>query len=190
MTKPESRIFRALPETDEDLGEIRWDRPEPLPWILCTKGGLTNACRTCAFQGPLNGMWGRTLHAAEVRTYRKITQKSKVAEGQRLKSVPVRQEIPERWLISHHAVRCPACEETHVFIMGSYLMAPEKCEPDDGAVWPKHDWKTRTAAPDACIRCGYPRRPDPGTLYEITGWYQPPRTERVPPKDPDTDTLF
>ncbi|MER6605992.1 hypothetical protein ABT282_08750 [Streptomyces sp. NPDC000927] len=185
---PKPRIFRALPERDEDLGEIRWDRFEPLMQTLCTKGGLSNACPTCAFPGPLNGAEGRTRREATVRTHRKITQKSKIAEGQRVKSVLVHERVDERWLISHYAIRCPACEETKVLIFGSCVKVPVRCEPsgDAGPSWPGHDWGKYSD----CKRCGYPKDPRPGKMYECLDMYQPPVTERVPSKNPDADTLF
>jgi uncharacterized protein (DUF983 family) len=188
IAQVETRAFRALPERDEDLGEIRWDRFEPLPWILCTKGGLSNACPTCAFPGPLTGAWGKTQHPATMRSHRRITQRSRITEGQRPESVLVREQVRERWLITHQAVRCPACEETRVMIFGSSVKVPDRCEPDGnaGPSWPRHDW----SGVAECRRCGYPRDPRPGSMYECLDMYQPPVTERVPPKNPDADTLF
>ncbi|MGY1548310.1 hypothetical protein [Streptomyces sp. MN6] len=119
---PEKRALPGLPKRDRRLGEIRWSRWEPVLQILC-RGSRSRSvnladgsCTTCAFPGPLVQSTGSTWYAPP--PVRRITRRSNVAAGVRPESELAQRE--PYWCRSHFAVRCPACDETFVYLLESF----------------------------------------------------------------------
>src|SRR5690606_4628832 len=117
------RALPGLPRRDRRLGEIRWSRWERVPLILCSGSRSRSSvdlrdgsCSTCAFPGPLVESTGSTWFTPPA--VRRITRRSAVAAGARPESEPVPRE--PYWCRSHFAVRCPACDETFVYLLGPF----------------------------------------------------------------------
>jgi predicted RNA-binding Zn-ribbon protein involved in translation (DUF1610 family) len=72
---------------------------------------LDLSCHACAFAGPLLECFGTTVVPA--RTGRRIVQRSRITDGQRVRSVPY--PVPSYPVRTHYAVRCPACGDQVVY---------------------------------------------------------------------------
>ncbi|MFE7968147.1 hypothetical protein ACFU0X_34810 [Streptomyces cellulosae] len=128
---PEKRLLPSLPNRDPRLGEIRWSRWEPVVQILCrgTRSRSSvdlrdGSCSTCSHPGPLVQSVGSTWYTPP--PLRRITRRSNVAAGVRPESEPARAE--PYWCHSHFAVRCPACDETFVYLLGGFSESGEFTE--------------------------------------------------------------
>ncbi|MBZ3908549.1 MULTISPECIES: hypothetical protein [Streptomyces] len=100
-----ARILPALPDTDPEAGEIRWDRWEPA--LLVTH--IDPTCRTCAFPGPLSTAFGKTWYTPEPTQVR--IQRSRPGEPSKW----ARVQGKPYWCKTHYAVRCPQCDEMTVY---------------------------------------------------------------------------
>jgi hypothetical protein len=90
------------------------DRPEWGPWqrqIRATH--LDLSCDACAYPGPGLECFGTSEVPAQ--TARRVVQPSRIADGQRLRSVPY--TVPAHRVRTHYAVRCPACGDQAVYWM-------------------------------------------------------------------------
>ncbi len=106
--QPEPRVIPALPSRDPELGEIRWEREV----AALTVSHVPSHCQSCAYPGPLRTAQGLTLY--QERPYRELVRRSRIAEGKR--AVAGKVVTPEpRWVFSHWARRCPACDEMTVW---------------------------------------------------------------------------
>lgn len=183
----ERRVLPALPVADEDLGEIRWQRWERA--LLLSH--FDPSCETCGYAGPLACATGMTLHQDKPR--RTLLKPSKIAEGQR----PVwgAAVTPEpRWIYTHWATRCQACDEMTVWCMSGQRTRCQEC----AALSPAALEGTRAQCP-ACLRPA--RHVTPGGTTALTDtWceiaYHPPRSEQVPVRGrsaataPQVESLF
>lgn len=100
----ERRILPALPDTDPQLGKIRWEGWESAVPVT----HIDPSCGTCAFSGPLSTAFGKTLYTpppSRVRIERS-------ARGRASKWVTVQHRA--YWCVTHSAVRCPSCDEMRV----------------------------------------------------------------------------
>lgn len=177
------RILPALPERDQDLGEIRWDRWEralPLTHI-------DPSCETCGYAGPLACAKGMTLHQDPPR--RKLLQKSKIAEGKRPVWGPL-YTPPPRWVYTHWASRCQACDEMVVWCTSGQRTRCQEC----AAVVPDKLRGTKAQCP-SCLRNA--DHEVPGGIHRLSTWcevlYHPARTEQVPTaprRAPQEESLF
>lgn len=169
----ERRVLPALPDADADLGEIRWNRWERA--LLLTH--IDPSCETCGYAGPLAHVLGMTLH--QDRPRRTLLERSKIAEGRRPVWGPALTPAP-RWVYTHSASRCQACDEMTVWCMSGQRPRCQQC----AAVSPP-ELKGRTAQCPACLRSARHMTPG-GTVGHVDTWceiaYHPPRTERVPPR--------
>ncbi|MCX4783911.1 MULTISPECIES: hypothetical protein [unclassified Streptomyces] len=102
---PIPRILPALPETDPDVGTIRWDPWEPALQIT----HLDPSCPTCAFPGPLSTACGSTWYTPEPT----LARVARSRPGERSKWI--RTQAKPYWCNTHWAVRCPQCDEMHVY---------------------------------------------------------------------------
>ncbi|WP_327359571.1 hypothetical protein [Streptomyces sp. NBC_01304] len=99
------RIVPALPTSDPELGEIRWERWEPALLLTHHDPG----CSTCAFPGPLATAFGMTWYTPEP------TWTRKARSGPGARSQWVRAQPNSYWCNTHWAVRCPQCDEMRVY---------------------------------------------------------------------------
>lgn len=181
----ERRVLPALPDQDVDLGEIRWDRWQRA--LVLTH--IDPSCETCGYAGPLACAKGMTLHQDPPR--RKLLQRSKITEGRRAVAGPLVTPKP-RWVYTHWASRCQACDEMVVWCMSGKRPRCGEC----AALSPDRLKGQRGQCP-SCLREAEHVVPGgvgkPGTWVEVA--YNPPRTERVVPaarggKAQQADTLF
>jgi hypothetical protein len=125
----ERRILPALPGTDPELGEIRWERWEPaLPMTH-----FDPRCRTCAFPGPLSTAFGTTCYTpppSRVRVERST-------RGSRSKWVTVQNR--SYWCKTHWAVRCPRCDEMTVYRRDGWVEIHYRPPTTERAVPPTED---------------------------------------------------
>ncbi|WP_217231378.1 hypothetical protein [Streptomyces anulatus] len=104
-TVAERRILPALPDTDLKMGPIRWERWEP----AVTMTHIDPACSTCAFPGPLSTAFGKTYY---------VPPPTRVRAARSTREQPSKWATVQRrayWCITHWAVRCPGCDEMHVY---------------------------------------------------------------------------
>jgi hypothetical protein len=180
----ERRVLPALPDTDADVGEIRWDRWER--HLVVTH--IDPSCDTCGYAGPLAMAKGMTLYQDPPR--RKLLQRSAIAKGQRAVGGPL-VTPPPRWVYTHFATRCQACDEMLVWIISGQRPRCTEC----AAVSPK-ELAGRKAQCPACL--AEADHVVPGGSSRFSTWievaYNPPRTEKVPvaapDKAPQEETLF
>ena len=99
------------------MADIEWERWEPSPVMT----HLDQSCTKCLYQGPLLARFGKTLRPAQ--RVRRLVQRSKIAEGQRPKSVT--EYEPARMIRTHWASRCQSCGEETVYLMESWDEVPE-----------------------------------------------------------------
>lgn len=176
------RVLPALPETDADLGEIRWERWERALQL----SHIDPSCHTCGYEGPLATARGMTLH--QDRPRRTLLRRSAIAQGRRPMWGPVFTPQP-RWVYTHWASRCQACDEMTVWIMSGQRPRCDEC----AAVSPVRLTGQRAQCP-TCLREAGHEVPGgvgrAGTWIEIA--YHPPTTEQVPPggQAPQQDALF
>jgi hypothetical protein len=105
----ERRIIPALPMEDPLLGEIRWDRWErALELTICLSNGTQaeTDCETCAWPR-LRTTQGKTLWAPEP-TWERVARSTQTSNG---RSKWVKRQRKPYWVYTHHAVRCPRCDE-------------------------------------------------------------------------------
>jgi hypothetical protein len=177
----ERRVLPALPGSDADLGEIRWERWERALVVTHIDPG----CGTCGYGGPLACAQGMTLHQDPPR--RRLLQRSRVSEGKRPVWGPVVTSAP-RWVRTHWASRCQACDEMTVWCVSGVRPRCEEC----GRVSPD-GLKGRLAQCPGCLRECRHLVPGRGwTWCEIA--YHPPRVEATPVPSggaaPQVETLF
>lgn len=101
----------------EDSSSGARESPEWEPWhrqIRATH--LDLSCTACAYPGPLLECFGTSEMPDQ--TMRRIVQPSKIADGQRLSSVPY--TVPAHPVRTHCAVRCPACGDQVVYRMQAF----------------------------------------------------------------------
>lgn len=177
------RVLPALPTEDADLGEIRWGRWERS--LLLTH--IDPSCESCGYAGPLADARGMTLHQDPPR--RRLLERSKIAEGKRPVWGPAITPAP-RWIYTHWASRCQACDEMVVWCMTGQRTRCQECA---GVVDAKLKG-TRGQCP-LCLRAARFVVPG-GTIGHTDTWvelaYNPPRVEQVPPSTvpPQADSLF
>jgi len=178
------RVLPALPGRDQDQGEIRWQRWER--HLLLTH--IDPSCESCGYAGPLANALGMTLHQDPPR--RKLLKPSKIAQGQRPVWGPAITPEP-RWIYTHSATRCQACDEMVVWCMSGQRTRCQEC----AAVVPDTLKGTRAQCP-VCLRSARHVVPG-GTIGHTDTWvevaYNPPRAEQVPPgvkAPPQEETLF
>ncbi|MFI1312462.1 hypothetical protein ACH4TS_20310 [Streptomyces albidoflavus] len=100
-----ARVLPALPDHDQEVGEIRWGRWEP----AITASHIDPACPTCAFPGPLSTVFGTTWYTPEPTMVRvRRSQPGQRSEWVRVQGKPY-------WCKTHYAVRCPQCDEMRVY---------------------------------------------------------------------------
>lgn len=166
------RVLPALPARDQDLGEIRWSRWER--HLRLTH--IDPSCGSCGYEGPLAHALGMTLHQDPPR--RKLLKPSKIAEGQRPVWGPA-VTPPPRWIYTHTATRCQACDEMAVWCMSGQRTRCQEC----AAVSPP-GLEGRTARCPACRRSARHVTPG-GSVGQVDTWceigYNPPRTEQDAP---------
>ncbi|MEV6400938.1 hypothetical protein AB0M39_40205 [Streptomyces sp. NPDC051907] len=129
------RLIPALPETDPELGEIRWGQWEQ---ALCVTH-IPGDCETCEYPGPMRNARGLTLH--QDPPHRPLLRRSRIAEGQRpVWGQPVTPE--PRWVYTHWARRCPHCDEMEVWRMKGWVRIHyhpftegRKVPPQDGTLF-------------------------------------------------------
>lgn len=164
------RLLPALPEWDEELGKIRWGRWER--HLVVTH--IDPSCGTCGYGGPLATVRGMTLYQDPPR--RKLVQRSAIARGQRAVGGPV-VVTPPRWVYTHTASRCQACDEMLVWLASGQGPRCSKCAaPSPAALLGK-----RRQCPACLVEAEHlvPRWGRVGTWVEVA--YNPPRVEEVPP---------
>lgn len=183
----ERRVLPALPGQDADLGEIRWGR-----WERHIRAShIDSSCGTCGYEGPLAHALGMTLH--QDRPRRKLLKPSRIAQGQRPQWGPAITP-PPRWVYTHTATRCQACDEMFVWCMSGQRTRCQEC----AAVTPKALEGTRAQCP-VCLRPARHVVPG-GTIGQVDTWcevaYNPPRSEQVPVRGrsaaraPQAESLF
>lgn len=183
----ERRVLPALPGTDADLGEIRWNRWERA--LVLTH--IDPSCGSCGYAGPLAHTLGMTLSPG--RPYRRLLKPSKIAQGQRPVWGPLLTPEP-RWVFTHSATRCQVCDEMAVWCMSGRRPRCQEC----AAVSPD-GLKGKRARCPACRRTARHMTPG-GTIGHTDTWceiaYNPSRTEETPPPPrsgrpaPQAETLF
>lgn len=181
------RVLPALPDTDADQGEIRWNRWERA--LVLTH--IDPSCESCGYAGPLAHTLGMTLHQDPPR--RKLLKRSNIAKGQRPVWGPPSTPAP-RWVFTHSATRCQACDEMIVWCMSGKRPRCQEC----AAVSPD-GLKGKRARCPACRRTARHMTPG-GTIGHTDTWceiaYTPPRTQEEPPPvrprrpPPQVETLF
>jgi hypothetical protein len=93
------------------------DSPEWWPWQRQLRAThLDLSCDACAYPGPLLESFGTT--EVPEQTARRVVRPSRIADGQRLRSVPY--TVPAHRVRTHYAVRCPVCGDQAIYHMGTW----------------------------------------------------------------------
>lgn len=131
------RILPALPGSDPLMGEIVWDRWEKALSLTHIPGD----CDTCGFPGPLRTAKGKTLSPAK-RVRVRVARSTETEDGKSKWQDRMREA---RWVYTHWARLCPACDE---------MMAWRRIGPDGQKDWTEIAYHPHATAP-----------PDQGTLF-------------------------
>lgn len=133
------RVIPALPDEDPLMGRVAWDRWKKAPILTHIPGD----CDTCGFEGPLRIAAGRT-YAKPRPVHARVARSTQTQDGRSRWQMRISKP---RWLYTHWAVRCPACDEMSVW---------RKFGPDGKKDWtrilyhPHMDSKTTPLAGDDC----------------------------------------
>lgn len=177
----ERRILPALPDTDPELGEIRWDRWEKA--LVFTH--IDPSCETCGYGGPLAVSRGKTWYVPEP-TWQRV-KRSSWERGERSKWARV--EHRSYWCYTHWASRCQVCDEMVVWLMSGNAARCLEC----AALSPER-LRGESGQCPSCLREArheVPRADDCDTWPEVA--YNPPTTTEVPGAAddvPQEDVLF
>ncbi|HEY9015595.1 MAG TPA: hypothetical protein VIM84_11095 [Gemmatimonadales bacterium] len=176
------RVLPALPATDVELGEIRWERWTRAPRIT----HFDQSCGSCAYPGPLAYARGQVWYTPEPSMVR--VARSRMENGRRVPSRWVRTQHRSYWAYALQAVRCQACDEMTVWVTNGFVPRCEQC----GGLSPKELDGKRAQCP-SCPRLA--RHVTPSGSHRITTWveiaYHPPVAQAVRPRgEVQEDTLF
>ncbi|MFJ2218232.1 hypothetical protein ACIQVO_38555 [Streptomyces sp. NPDC101062] len=125
----ERRILPALPDSDPEMGEIRWERWEPA--LIMTH--IDPSCVTCAFPGPLSTAFGKTFYTPPPT----LARVERSVRGRPSKWATVQHR--SYWCITHWAVRCPRCDEMRVYRQDDWTEIHYRPPTTERAVPPTED---------------------------------------------------